>query len=563
MRNMPAEGEAGGKVWNVAVYIRLSRDDGNEESLSVSNQRKILLEYLEHSFQGEWNLMDIYTDDGQSGTDHERPGFQRMLCDVERGSVNCILCKNLSRAFRNYSDQGYFLESFFPRYRVRFITLGDPKVDTFLNPETVSGMEIPISGLMNDRFAYKTSSDIRRTFDTKRRRGEFIGAFAPYGYRKDPENKNRLIPDPEAAEVVETIFDWYVYGDGSAKSSLSKAEIARKLNGLGIPNPSAYKRRKGMKYYNPQGAANDGLWQGSTVAAVLSNEMYVGTMVQGKQRVVSYKVHDRAAVAEEEWYKVPNTHEPIVERELFELARKLQAEDLRRVPGTGQNHLFSGLLKCADCKKAMTRKSSKGIQYFNCSTYRRKSRTKCSIHSIRQDALEEAVLQAVRRQIASIANLPDLLREIRTAPASEKRQGRRAALLKSHREELNKMESLMDELYLDWKSGDLAQAQYRHLKEKLEGRTEHLKTIIRNLQEESSGEEDAFPHTEKTAAGTERIQESRFEHSYVEEFLESGNLPFLSRGILTELIEEILVQENGAITVVFRFSEPDLSSGGA
>ena len=205
------------KVWKVGLYIRLSRDDGKEESLSVVNQRKILMEFTEQSFPGKCLLMETYIDDGRSGTDDDRPDFQKMLRHVEEGRINCIICKNLSRMFRNYSDQGYFLEDFFPRHHTRFITLGDPKVDTFLNPEAVNGMEVPISGLMNDRFACRTSCDIRRTFDTKRRRGEFIGAFAPYGYRKDPENKNHLLIDPEAAEVVRNIFQWYAYGDGSAE----------------------------------------------------------------------------------------------------------------------------------------------------------------------------------------------------------------------------------------------------------------------------------------------------------------------------------------------------------
>ena len=171
-------------VWRIALYIRLSRDDGNDESMSISNQRKILMEYVGQFFKEDGKLIDVYADDGQTGTDFERPEFQRMLRDIEAGKVNCIICKNLSRAFRNYSDQGYFLEKIFPKFHIRFITLGDPKIDTFINPEAVSGMEVPINGLMNDRFAYKTSSDIRRTFDTKRRKGEFIGAFAPYGYKK-------------------------------------------------------------------------------------------------------------------------------------------------------------------------------------------------------------------------------------------------------------------------------------------------------------------------------------------------------------------------------------------
>lgn len=169
-------------IWKIALYIRLSKDDGNDESLSVTNQRKILTEYVEHFFQGEYIIVDYYVDDGRTETDYDRPDFQRMIQDIELGKVNCVICKNLARAFRNYSDQGYFIESFFPLHSTRFITLSDPKIDTYLNPEAVSGMEVPIDGLMNDRFAAQTSNSVRRTFDNKRRNGEFIGAFAPFGY---------------------------------------------------------------------------------------------------------------------------------------------------------------------------------------------------------------------------------------------------------------------------------------------------------------------------------------------------------------------------------------------
>ena len=165
----------GSRVWQVGLYIRLSREDGRQESLSVANQRKILLDYLEQDFPGRWTLVDIFVDDGLTGTDDSRAGFQDMIRQVKDGRVDCVICKTLSRAFRNYADQGYFLEEFFPRYRTRFISLGSPRVDSFLDPEAVQmGLEIPINGILNDRYAARTSADVRRTLDMKRRRGEFI-----------------------------------------------------------------------------------------------------------------------------------------------------------------------------------------------------------------------------------------------------------------------------------------------------------------------------------------------------------------------------------------------------
>ena len=262
------------RLWRVGLYIRLSREDGRTESLSVQNQRKILMDYLKEEFQGPWELEEIFVDDGLTGTDDSRESFQRMIAAVKEGAINCVVCKTLSRAFRNYADQGYFLEEFFPRYRTRFISVGNPRVDSFLDPEAVQmGLEIPINGILNDRYAAKTSADVRRTLDMKRRRGEFIGSFAPYGYAKDPADHNRLVPDREAAQVVEEIFQRYVQGEG-------KGTIARQLNHRGIPNPTAYKARQGSRYRRP-GPPGDGLWTAATVGRILQNPVYGGTMGPG------------------------------------------------------------------------------------------------------------------------------------------------------------------------------------------------------------------------------------------------------------------------------------------
>ena len=533
-------------VWRIALYIRLSRDDGNDESMSISNQRKILMEYVGQFFKEDGKLIDVYADDGQTGTDFERPEFQRMLRDIEAGKVNCIICKNLSRAFRNYSDQGYFLEKIFPKFHIRFITLGDPKIDTFINPEAVSGMEVPINGLMNDRFAYKTSSDIRRTFDTKRRKGEFIGAFAPYGYKKNPDNKNHLIIDEEAAAVVRDIFKWYVYGDERAKPAkhpeggMSKEGIARKLNDMGILNPAAYKRSKGLKYCSPQSGKNDGLWQSTGVRRILSNEMYIGTMVQGKQRVISYKVHDRVAVPKAEWYRRAHTHEPIIDERLFALAREIQDKDLRRAPGKREYYMLSGLVKCADCRRAMTRRRAKQFVYLNCSTYKRKSKTKCSIHSMRLDVLEKAVLTAIQYQIALVGNPDEIIRQIESAPEKKGLSGMTETLLGQRLRELEKMDHLVSELYIDWKNGDITRDEYKMMKEKFETRAIWLKSAVRHIKEEAAVQ----------------YQNSVSSLPQLEDFLKYKNIKSLTQGLLGELIEEILIHAHGEITIVFKFEDP-------
>lgn len=376
------------RLWRVGLYIRLSREDGRTESLSVQNQRKILMDYLKEEFQGPWELEEIFVDDGLTGTDDSRESFQRMIAAVKEGVINCVVCKTLSRAFRNYADQGYFLEEFFPRYRTRFISVGNPRVDSFLDPEAVQmGLEIPINGILNDRYAAKTSADVRRTLDMKRRRGEFIGSFAPYGYAKDPADHNRLVPDREAAQVVEEIFRRYVQGEG-------KGTIARQLNHRGIPNPTAYKARQGSRYRRP-GPPGDGLWTAATVGRILQNPVYGGTMVQGRQRVVSYKVHQTLSVPPEDWYVVEGTHAPLIPQALFRRAQSLAGRGTRRAPGQGELHLFAGFLRCADCGRAMTRKTARGLVYYTCSTYRRKSKTACTKHTIREDRLCTLTAQAL------------------------------------------------------------------------------------------------------------------------------------------------------------------------
>ena len=310
-------------VWKIGKYIRLSREDGNIVSESVVNQDQILNDEIPGFFEdGLYEVVDTYIDDGTSGTtDLERRDFQRMVQDMKCGRINCVIVKNLSRAFRNSANQGHFLEEFIPLYSTRFISLYQPRIDTFLDPEVVHSLEVSITGFMNEQYAYKTSADVRRTFKHKRENGEFIGAFAPYGYAKDPEDKNALIIDEEAAQVVRDIFSWFI------TEGLSKNGIAKRLNEYGILNPAAYKRSKGFHYENPHCKYNDGMWPPSTVARILQNPLYIGVMRQGRQKVISYKVHKRTSVPEDEWYIVENAVPAIIDEEIFQAAQNLHKRD--------------------------------------------------------------------------------------------------------------------------------------------------------------------------------------------------------------------------------------------
>lgn len=519
--------------WNIAIYIRLSREDGNDESFSITNQKKIILEYLERQFEGEYTVVDVYADDGASGTDYERPAFQRMIQDMERGTVNCIICKNLSRAFRNYSDQGYFLERVFPLHKTRFITLGDPKIDSFLNPEIIQGLEVPISGLMNDRYAAKTSSDIRRTFDTKRRKGEFIGAFAPYGYAKKPEDKNAFVIDEEAAQVVRDIYRWFVL-DGASKTG-----IAKRLNELDIPNPTAYKQKNGLHFKTPYTGQNDGLWNPKTIRDILMNRVYVGDMVQGRQKVISYKVHDRRPVPEEDWYVVAGTHEAIVDAETFRTAQLLHKRDTRAAPGRREVYLFSGFLRCADCGKALTRRTSKGFVYYVCRTYAEKSKTQCSKHTVKLEVLERVLLTVIQKQIELVCACIELVDAIKNAAAVPARSQRITHSLKLRTQERDKLSTAIDSLYMDWKSGDISRTDHHRMREKFERQAEQIEEAMQRLRDENEALETGAQCDNPSLAA----------------FLKNQNIDQLERGILAELVDEILVHKGGEIEVRFRFAD--------
>ena len=454
--------------------------------------------------------------------------------DIAAGRVNCVVVKNLSRAFRNSANQGHFLEEFIPLYNTRFISLYEPRIDTFLNPEVVHSLEVSITGFLNEQYAYKTSADVRRTFRYKREKGQFIGAFAPYGYAKDPEQKNTLVVDEAAAGVVRQMFSWFVH-DG-----MSKAGIARRLNELGIPNPTAYKRAGGFSYENPHAAHNDGLWNPTTVSRMLQDPLYIGVMRQGKQRVISYKVHKRISVPEAEWFRVEGAVPPIVSRDLFQAAQELHRRDTRTAPGRREVYLFSGLVRCADCRKSMTRRTAKGHVYYACRTHREKSPTRCTRHSIREDVLEQTVLSALQLRIGLTDALSEILDAVRQAPDVPAGPMRPDTLLRQRVRELERMQRVLDGLYLDWKQGELSDGQYHRLREDLCVRIGQLERTVDCLRTECEAS----------------IRQTPEEPPELTALVRCGNILGLSRGLLVELVDAVYIHGDGEVEICFRFADP-------
>ena len=522
--------------WRLGKYIRLSKEDllrGRDESNSVINQRRLLEQYhqthLDEFYDG--TEQDVYVDDGKTGTDTDREDFQRLLADVYSGRINCVIVKDLSRLSRNYTDAGNLIENLFVRLNVRFISLAEG-VDSYRNPDSVSNIIVPITNVMNDQYCYQTSKKIRQVFDMKRRNGEFIGSYAPYGYVKDPNDKHALLVDPEAAEVVKSIFSLFLSG-------MNKRGITYYLNDHGTLCPTAYKQQQGLKYNAPNAQGNP-MWSTITIDTILKNRVYVGDMVQGRQRVKSYKIHIQEKVPEEEWFIVENTHEAIIDRETFAKVQSLLKRDTRTAPKAKQLYLFSGFLKCADCGRAMSRIASKGIYvYYQCGTYKSLSKKACTMHSIKSDRLEAGVLFAIQQQVHLALTYSEFVARINSAPLKKSKSKRLEDTIAAKEKELAKIMRYKQALYQDWKDGEITRNDYRHMSEDYEQQIEALTRIMLTLTAEQ----------EQLENGVDA------ESPCLTAFLKYRNIDKLTREILGELIDHIKVYEGGNISVKFKYAD--------
>lgn len=533
------------RVWRIAIYIRLSKEDSRclDESESVTNQRTIIEDHIAGFNDGdEYIIVDEYVDDGISGTtDDERDDFQRMLADIKRGRVNCVIVKDLARSFRNYSDQGYYLDDWFPRYNVRFISLFHQPLDSYKEPQNMRSIAVPIQGVLNENHCAETSDKVREVFDMKRRNGEHIGSFAVYGYLKDPNDKNTLIVDEEAAGVVRDVFRMFLDG-------MSKNAIVRHLNDHGVLCPAAYKReRLGLNYQNPSfDPGKRPLWCAMTVGGILKNRMYCGDMVQGRYRMKSYKIHVQEAVPQDEWYVVENTHEAIIDRETFEKVQLHLKRNTRTAPQQRTPYLFSGFLKCADCEKSMTRSKVGNAVYYYCRTYKDQSKSACTKHTIKHIQLEAAVLYAIRQQVYLAVDFSKTLEQLGKVPLVKSRSKKLHDAIEQKERELAKIVRYKQSIYQDWKDGEITHSDYRHMKEDYEQQAEVLNQILVRLKEEQREAENGIDT----------------KNSFLETFQQYQNIETLTRDILIELVDHINVYEGGCISIVFRFAD-DLPRSGA
>lgn len=510
--------------YKVGIYIRLSKEDEDKEkyseSESIQNQRELLMQYIS---ENKLNFVKEYVDDGVSGTSFDRPGFNSMISDIENGIINMVITKDLSRLGRNYVQSGYYTETYFPEHNVRYIAILD-NIDT--STDSANNDIAPFKSILNEMYAKDTSRKINSVLQSKREQGEFLGS-APYGYKKDPNKKNHLIIDEEAAKIVKLIFKKYLEGFGTT-------QIANFLSSQKILIPSDYnKKNRGNK------SVDYGLWAQSTVRFILSNEVYTGTVVQGKKKKLSFKSKKFISISEEDWQKVYNMHEAIISMEDFERAQKI----LNNTKGSRvveKDYLFKGLLRCYDCKGYIGIRSPDkyGNIYGRCQRYAQHGKFGvCSSHNFNYQVFENSMINLLKELCKEYSNKTKLEEIAKKSKSKEDKKVEIESRIKSFEDEINKENRKLELLYDDRLSEIISVDDYIKKANKIKTIVNDYKNQIEKLNLQLNGEDIIQDDNQKLK-------------NLADEFL-SMEKP--TKEIIREFIEKIEIHSDKQVDIYFNF----------
>lgn len=515
--------------YNVAIYCRLSKDDESHgESSSISTQKSMLTKYVTDN---NWRIVDYYIDDGISGTTFERSGFKRMLDDIEEGKINMVITKDLSRLGRDYLKTGYYTEVFFPESDVRYIALNDG-IDTLNSDNDIA----PFKNILNEMYAKDISKKIKSAYKVRIARGEYHGAFAPFGYAKDPDNKGKLIIDKESSETVKLIFSL-------AKQGLGAARIRNVLIEKKLPTPSAYLNKLNpQKYYTKmyQNAPETLFyaWSHGGVERILENEIYIGNMIHYKEVSVSFKSKRRQNQPRDKWVRSENTHEPIIDRETWDLVQE-RFLHRGRLPRTNPPNIFQRIVRCADCGKQMwlTPLQKNKItgekterRYFQCQTYREFGKIKCTCHNASHKAVYGIVLNDIRYYANIALQEPQKLLNLLTESENKQKAREFKQAQQEHKktvDRLNELEILLQRLFEENVVGTLNHSNYTTLFTKYQTEQEQLKVVACELAKKIDTLGEAHDNCEK----------------WIELIAKYKDLQELDAPIVNELCEKILIHE--------------------
>ena len=512
------------KTWNTCGYVRLSCEDGDRlESNSVMGQKNLIRDYLSrHPHLIERGMK---VDDGFSGSDFERPAFREMMEEVRAGRIDCIVVKDLSRFGRNYLEAGEYIERIFPFLGVRFIAIND-NYDSEHKSGEMDCLLIPFKNLINEAYCRDISMKIRSQLAVKRKRGDFVGSFAVYGYRKDSENKNRLAVDAFAAEVVRDIFRQKLAG-------VSAGDIADGLNEEGVLPPMAYKKSQGLNYATPFRGGGSPSWNASAVLRILKNPVYTGTLVQGKSASPGWRARGRMEKPQGEWDIVEDAHEAIIDKETFAIVRKVLAGDTRTSPGRSAVEIFSGMVFCGECggpmvRKTVTAKKRKYV-YYVCGTH--KIEKTCFSHSISHERLAEIV----QKELQGAGRTPLLLKWQKAAQEEKYLIRKYEERLRRKQEEAENYRRILDSLCESLAEGVIDGQEYGELKKSYQ---------LKLAQTRREGEKI---RKKMNRAAEEAAKEKR----RWEQFERYGSITEVDRAMAVFLIDRIFIYRNKAVKIIF------------
>lgn len=521
--------------WSVGEYNRLSKEDGDKpESDSIQNQHSINQKHLEYlREQGEQiESVTVYSDDGYAGGNFKRPRYQALIRDIESGKINCIIFKDNSRLGRNYPELGRLMEDYFPQKGVRVISVLN-NLDSVKDPRGYCSAIVSFSNIVNDDYIRQLSIKIKCTLTMKRERGEFIGNYAPFGYQKDPADRHRLVVDEEQAEIVRKIFDWYEDG-------MSASSIAKRLNAMQIMTPGDFKIRDGCKSFitHDRNSSKLHAWTTTTIATILKNEVYIGNMVQGKHKSVSYRSKKMMLTDESEWTVVEGTHAPIISDEQFAIIHERFARRTRISPGKTHVYPLSGLVSCGACGHRMNRVVSQGYARYRCIT-RTYAPDKCQCPSIKEEYLEELILQTLQSLIARLVDVKaviDAARQFKTINGAKNEY--MLALNKAKREQ-ERLQDAQFHLYDDLQSGLIPKTQYLQFQKRYEAEITVQKVKIEQLNQ-------CLIHLKEA-----RQQDDEF----VAFFQKYGNIQKLDWDTVNQLIQKVVFHDKQHVDIYFRFAD--------
>lgn len=516
--------------FQATAYLRLSYTENREnESDSIANQKKLIADYLKG--HPDIELVSEKVDDGYSGILFDRPAFQEMMQDIMEGKVNCVIVKDLSRLGREYIETGRYLRRIFPAYGVRFIAVND-NIDT-AHEHAGDDLNISMKNIINDAYCHDISVKTRSALAVKRKNGDYVGACPVYGYRKSEKNRNQLVVDEYAARVVRDIFRAKIDGRSAKR-------IADELNALGVLSPLAYKVNRGLPH--PKGGfadRPDPKWSAVTVIRILQDEIYTGTLAQGRQGTYNHKIKNVVQKPPEEWVRVENAHEPIIRKADFDLVQHIMGLDTRTSPNGEKVYLFSGLLVCGCCGGPMTRKittsGGKKYIYYHCPTGKKHGCT----HPVRlrEDDLIQCVLASVQAHVKNVVSVDELLNSISEESINRELVAGCKAQIAENKTQLEQIGVFKASLYENFINGLLDKAEYKTLRDGYAQRMEELRSAIERLRQEMESVTDRTSERQK----------------WIRQFQEFSNMTELDRRTVVTLIQSIRVISKTELKITFRY----------